>query len=212
MNKTLIWILAGVVILLGGMTAWRLALNGGTSNEGTELSVPVSEIDHKRGEGDIVLVEYSDFQCPACGLYEPSIRQLLSDLSGKVTFVYRHFPLRQVHLNAQIAAQASEAASLQGKFWEMHDVLFATQKDWENDANASAKFASYASELGMDVEKFNADLNSDAVKKIIEDDFQGGIRAGINSTPTFFINGKKMTNPKNYQEFKSTVENANANI
>jgi protein-disulfide isomerase len=211
MNKTLIYIVAVVVILLGGMTAWRMALNKGAVSAG-ELTVPVSTTDNTKGEGDIVLVEYSDFQCPACAQYEPSIRQLMTDLEGKVTFVYRHFPLRTVHLNAQIAAQASEAAALQGKFWEMHGVLFASQRDWENDANAAAKFASYAGQLGMDVEKFNTDIDSDAVKEKVNSDYEGGIRAGINSTPTFFLNGKKIANPKNFPEFKSTVENANTNI
>lgn len=211
MNKTLIWIVAIVVILLGGMTAWRLALNKGVVSGG-ELAVPVSENDHKLGSGEVILVEYSDFECPACALYEPSLKQLLSDLPDKVTLVYRHFPLRNIHPNAQLAAQASEAAQLQGKFWEMHDILFATQKDWEKDANAGEKFASYALQLGLDVEKFNADINSDIVKEKVNSDFEGGVRAGINSTPTFFLNGKKMTNPRNYPEFKSTIENANANI
>jgi len=207
MNKTLIWIVAIVVILLGGMTAWRMALNNGAV-DGGELAVPVSDSDHKKGEGETVLVEYSDFQCPACLQYQPSLRQLLTELPGKVTLVYRHFPLRQAHPNAQIAAQASEAAALQGKFWEMHDVLFATQSEWSNDANATEKFSTYAQALGMNVEKFNVDINSDEVKAKVNSDLEGGVQSGINSTPTFFVDGKKLTNPKNYQEFKSMIENA----
>jgi protein-disulfide isomerase len=207
MNKTLIWIVAIVVLLLGGMSAVRLAKKD-TKVESTELSVPVGEGDHKKGEGKVVLVEYSDFQCPACATYEPALKQLFTDLPGQFTLVYRHFPLRQSHLNAQLAAQASEAANLQGKFWEMHDVLFAKQNEWAPVSNPTPLFISYAGSIGLDTEKFTDDIGSDVVKAKVNTDFVGGQQARVNSTPTFFLDGKKLSNPRNYEEFRSVIEAA----
>jgi protein-disulfide isomerase len=168
----------------------------------------VGENDHKKGEGVVVLVEYSDFQCPACATYEPAIKQLFNDLGGKMTLVYRHFPLRQVHLNSQLAAQASEAASLQGKFWEMHDILFAKQNEWAPISNPTSLFEGYAKTLSLDIEKFNSDIKSETVKEIVNKDFNGGQEARVNSTPTFFLNGKKLANPRSYEEFKALIETA----
>ena len=119
--------------------------------------------------------------------------------------MYRHFPLSQVHSNADTAARASEAAGNQGKFWEMHDKLFETQKTWSNQGNAEDIFAGYAEGLGLDVERFRNDIDSKEVKDRVRDDSQSGVRAGINSTPTFFINGEQIVNPRNLDEFRNVI-------
>ncbi len=167
----------------------------------------VSASDWTRGNlyAKNILVEYSDLQCPACGAYEPLIRQLMKDFDNQILLVYRHFPLSQ-HIHAELASQAAEAAGKQGQFWEMHDLLFDRQGSWENAKDAEATFKGYAKELGLDEAKFAADLNSDEIKKLVDEDANGGLHAGVNSTPTFYLNGKKITNPKTYEEFKTLIQ------
>lgn len=170
--------------------------------------VPIS--DHILGNQDakIILVEYSDFQCPACGAYHPIVKQLNLELAGRIKFVYRHFPLTQIHSNARLAALFSEAAGKQNKFWEMHDVLFENQNKWSDDKDAKDLFIEYARSLNLDIEKFKNDLASDDVKGKVEEDFQSGVKLGVNSTPSFFLNGTKLQNPKNYEAFKKLLEEA----
>jgi protein-disulfide isomerase len=164
-------------------------------------------------QGDIqapaVLVEYSDFQCPACAAYYPLTKRLQKELGpDKFLFVYRNFPLYQIHANARLAAQAAEAAGKQKKFWEMHDRLFETQQTWEEyDTNkAQNTFASYAESLKLNKDQFIKDLNSPEVKQAVEDDIQSGEAAKVDATPTFFLNGKKLPLVSNYEEFKKIIE------
>ena len=128
-------------------------------------------------------------------------------LGAKVRFAYRHFPLPQ-HKNAKLAATVAEAAGLQGKFWEMHDLIFQNQSDWSEDKNAAVIFAKYAQDIGLDLARFQTDIASDEIKAKIENDYKSGVKAGVNSTPSFFLNGKKITNPRNYDEFKNAIEQA----
>lgn len=209
-NKTLIWTLAIIAVLIGGMFAIRLAQDSNTISSGSDLYTPVGEGDHIRGTGNITLVEYSDFQCPACGIYYPAVKQLEEDFVGDLRIVYRHFPLSQ-HLNAKPAAYAAEAASLQGKFFEMHDMIFETQKEWENTTNAKEIFRTYAVKLGLDMAKFDIDVESNEVKEKVESDYQGGVKSKVNATPSFYLNGKKIQNPRDYAEFQSIIQNAKTN-
>jgi len=128
-------------------------------------------------------VEYGDFECPYCGQAEPVVRELLREY-GDVRYVWRHLPLRDVHPRAQLAAEAAEAAGLQGKFWEMHDVLFEHQ-----DALGPRDLIGYARSLGLDVEKFTADLRSHTGADRVESDVDSADLSGVSGTPTFFING-----------------------
>jgi protein-disulfide isomerase len=188
--------------------------SGGNNNtSGLTLSKPVSAEDWRRNAPDnakAILVEYGDFQCPACGAYESMLDRLQSEFNGQLQFVYREFPLTQVHQNAQLAAQAAEAAGLQGKFWEMHDKLYATQRDWSDQPNSQALslFKSYAQSLGLNVPKFSSDINSSAVTTKIANDVSSGNLSGIQGTPTFFLNGKDAGYPQNYDEFKAEVQKA----
>jgi protein-disulfide isomerase len=210
MKNTLIWLIAAVAILIGGMAVINMA-NKDKVPSSSELAVAVNENDHILGNGNIELVEYSDFQCPACAAYAPAVKQLLAEIGEEITFVYRHFPLRGIHLNAQLAAQASEAAALQGKFWEMHDIIFERQEEWSGVANPTALFASYAETLELDVDKFSTDLLSSETKAKVDNDYDSGIKSKVGATPTFFLNGQVMQNPRNYQELKERVLNVQNN-
>ena len=153
----------------------------------------------------VILIEYSDFQCPACAVYAPIVKQIAEDFQDKAVFAYRHFPLSQ-HKNAKLAALVSEAAGQQEKFWEMHDKIFENQKEWaENNApKAEEIFIKYAEELKLDIDKFKNDLKSKELKEKIDNDLNSGIKASVNSTPTFFLNGKKIQ-PGSYEEFKQVI-------
>ena len=158
--------------------------------------------------GKAILVEFSDFQCPACGLYYPLVKQLKADLEDKLVVVYKNFPLKQIHKNAELAARASEAALVQGKFWEMHNVLFEKQNEWSNSDQVLSLFTTYAVSIGLDKEKFLIDIDLSAIYDKINTDYQQGVRLGVAGTPTFFLNGKKITNPQDYDQFKSIIEQA----
>lgn len=179
----------------------------GQNNPGQFFQILINEKDQKKGSQNspIVLVEYSDYQCPACAAYHPLVEELLKTYSDKILFVYRHFPLRQ-HQYAQLAAQTAEAAGKQGKFWEMHAKLFENQGIWSESSKAKETFLDYAKELNLDTEKFLADLDSEAVKDKILSDYQSGVSFGVNGTPSFYLNGRKINNPSGLEAFKSSIE------
>lgn len=178
-----------------------------TLGEATSNLPAVNSSDWVKGEkgAKVTLIEYSDFQCPACATYYPILKQLNQEFGDKMQFVYRHFPLKK-HLNAELVARAAEAAGRQEKFWEMHDLIFENQGKWSDDKNAEAKFVKYAQSLNLDLEKFKANLNSQEIKEKVKSDLQGGLGAGVSATPTFFLNGVKLQNPQNYEEFKRIIE------
>lgn len=203
------------ILLVGGAVFGLIKLgSNASSNQTTSLINSVSPSDWSKGaEGAKVgLLEYSDFQCPACGTYYTFIKQLNEKLTEKIQFTYRHFPLKQIHANAELAARAAEAAGRQSKFWEMHDMLFENQSSWSNQRNAKDTFVSYAQSLQLDIGQFENDLNSKEVKEKVESNYQSGIQSGVNATPTFFLNGQKIQNPRSYDEFRNIIEQAiNAN-
>jgi protein-disulfide isomerase len=210
LRRFMIWGIGGAVIVGAGWGIIKLSSNVQLPVSGGTLAVPVSAADHVSGtaSASIVLVEYSDYQCPACASFYPIVKQLLSEPGAEnVRFVYRNFPLTQIHPNAQLAAQTAEAAALQGKFWEMHDILFENQTKWAgmSGSGARATFEGYAAALGLDVAKFKRDVDSSAVKEKIKADYDGGVASGVNATPSFFINGKKMAQPQSYDQFKQAV-------
>lgn len=172
------------------------------------------ESDWVRGPGlkdtssKVTLIEYSDFQCPACASYHPVIKQIEKDFPA-LNVVYRHFPLPQ-HANARLAAQVAEAAGAQGKFWEIHDLLFENQSIWSEEKNPAGVFEAYAKKLDLDLDKFRTDANAQAGKTKIDADVQS-VDKEITGTPTFFINNKKIENPRNYDEFRSVIEKAISN-
>jgi len=200
------------ILVLGGAGFAMVALVS-SSDSDLLLSSEVSETDRVKGaqSSQIILVEYSDFQCPACGAYYPLIKRLSEEFSDQIQIVYRHFPLPQ-HPQARPAAYAAEAAGGQGKFWEMHDLIFENQSAWSNKRNASEIFEGYASQLGLDMEKFRVDVDSDDLKDKVSNDYKSGIASGVNSTPTFFLNGRQLQNPRSYDEFRNIIINAFSNL
>lgn len=151
-----------------------------------QLKVPVSASDHIRGPENaaVTIVEYADYQCPYCGKAYRVDQQVLPRLKD-VRLVFRNFPLTQLHPYAELAAEAAESAGAQGKFWEMHDMLFEHQ-----DALSGDDIVSYAEELGLDMDRFVSDVNNHRFVEKIRADVQGGIESGVNGTPAFFINGR----------------------
>ncbi|CAA6809351.1 MAG: Periplasmic thiol:disulfide interchange protein DsbA, partial [uncultured Thiotrichaceae bacterium] len=191
-NKTLIkyglW--AGVVVLA------LLLILSFTQNMG--LNIPanneVISTDQTKGfkKSPVLLVEYSDFQCPACLTQHRTIRAAWKDIRRKVHLVYRHFPLTNIHPHATLAAHYAEAAGRQDKFWEMHDQLFDNQATWAKLDDPSATFDGYAKTLKLDMAKLETDLASAELKDKIKADIASGRDAGVTGTPTLFINGERL--------------------
>ena len=152
-----------------------------------ELAVPVLATDHSIGPSDaaVTLVEYGDFECPHCKQAAPVVKLLRSDFIERLRFVYRHFPLDEVHPRALSASEAAECAGVQGKFWPMHDLLFESQS-----ALKFQYWSEYAQRLELDMARFTADMNDAVYLQRIREHKQGGEKSGVRSTPTFFINGK----------------------
>lgn len=153
----------------------------------------------------VVIVEYSDFQCPACASYVPLLTKLLEDFKDDISLVYRHFPLPN-HKNAKGAAYAAEAAGKQGKFWEMHNLIFEKQTEWSKEKNPDNLFENYARVLGLDTNKFSSDFKSEEIKNKVEESYQGAVILRLNYTPTFFLNGQKIENPRSYEDFKKIIQ------
>lgn len=169
----------------------------------SKLTVPVQAGDHIQGTEDapVTLVEYGDYECSYCGMAYPIVKQLQSELGDKLRFVFRNFPLTEVHPHALNAAAAAEAAGLQAHFWEMHDLLYENQRALE-DANLLA----YARTLHLDIEQFKQDFASRQVESKIRDDEMGGIRSGVNGTPTFYINGVRHNGSFAHEELLAAVQ------
>lgn len=170
----------------------------------------VSGTDHIFGDEDapITIVEYSDFQCPACAQYEPVLKRLTEDYPEDVRVVYRHFPLRSIHSNAEPAARASEAAALQGEFEAYHDELFDAQDEWSDlrGGERDEFFVEIARGLELDVEQFESDYESDEVQEAVRADLEAAQALGLNSTPSLFLNGVRIQNPSGYQAFAELIE------
>jgi len=155
-------------------------------HEAAGLIVPVGEDDHSQGPANapVTLVEYGDFECPHCGRAYPIVQAVQRRIGKRLRFVFRHFPLSELHVHAQHAAESAEAAAAQGKFWEMHDRLFERQFALEDD-----DLVEYALELGLDAPRVARELAAHTYKPRVRNDFMSGVRSGVNGTPTFFING-----------------------
>ena len=153
----------------------------------------------------IKIVEFADLQCSACAVAEPIIKEVIEKNKDKVYFVYRHYPLSN-HKNSRLAAKATESAASQGKFWEMQDLIFKNQSEWAEGPKAQEIFENYSKQLGLDVEKFKQDL--DKFNNQINQDYADGNKLGVDSTPTFFINGQKSTGSMSYEQFQKLINQA----
>ena len=167
------------------------------------LKPPVSNNDHIQGNASaaIELVEYGDYQCPYCGRAYPVIKSIQEKMGDDLKFIFRNFPLQEIHENAVAAAIAAEAAAKQHKFWEFHDLLFEHQNQLSFN-----NIVKLAEKLKLDLEKFRADIEDAAIQQKVDDDFESGVRSGVNGTPTFFINGKKYTDSWDEETFLSYLK------
>ena len=170
-----------------------------------KLAIPVTEKDHAQGPADapVTLVEYGDYECPYCGKAYPIVKEIQKRMGNRLRFIFRNFPLNTLHEHAGVAAQAAEAAAVQGKFWEMHDILYENQNDLDD-------VQQYAIKVGLELYQFEADLSGEKYAKRVRDDFRGGIRSGVNGTPTFFINGVRYNGEHTLAALLPALENAAA--
>lgn len=183
-----------------------LTTTAGSPKTGTSGATP----PHIRGDVDagVTLEEFGDFQCPPCEMLAPTLSRLEHDYGKKLRVIFRNFPLA-MHNHAQLAAQAAEAAGLQGRFWEMHDALYRNRNTWANKGDdVQDAFVEYARSVGVEVEKFKHDLNSEEVKERVTADQQRGTSLGVSSTPTVFLNGT-MVPPMHYGEpgLRAAIDN-----
>ena len=210
-----LWVMGGFVLLvviiavLAGVFGGSTPAVGGFTSTSTQ---PPSSDDHVRGDvnSNVSIIEYGDFECPACGAYEPLVEDLTKKYGDRVAFAFRNYPLPQ-HQDAVIAAQAAEAAGLQGKYWEMHDLLYSKQSEWTAvgpGAVVSKYFDGYAKSLGLDVKKFDTDINSQGVKDKVQNDQSLGNAAKVDHTPTFFLNAKQIENPSSEDDFSKVIDAA----
>ncbi len=202
--KKIALVVVGSLLTVGLLFgAWYLT---STPQVAEKQTITLKADDHitANKKSKVILVEYSDFQCPACGQYFPVVKQVLDKYKDKIMFVQRHFPLDQ-HKNAIPAARAAEAANKQGKFFEMGDLLFANQEKWGESDNPQKFFTEYAKKLKLNMDQFKKD-NTDAQDAKIEADRNSGVTLGVNSTPTFFLNGAKLSNPASFADFAKLID------
>jgi len=173
----------------------------------SKLSIAVSTKDHIQGHTDasITLVEYGDYECPSCGQAYPIVKRVQKHFAKRLAFVFRNFPLSQMHPHAEAAAETAEFAASHNKFWEMHDLLYENQ-DRLDEEHLSA----LTEELGLDPAELQESLKSKAFQARVKADFSGGVRSGVNGTPTFFINGQRHDGSYDYDSLVDAIEQAYA--
>ena len=169
------------------------------------LRVPVGARDHVQGGEDApcTLVEYGDYECPHCGHAHPIVKRVQKHFGKKLRFVFRNFPLAEMHPHAESAAESAEFAGAQGKFWEMHDALFENQEQL-----GGALYLKLAQQLGLSPQDLRAAVEKREYLPRVKEDFTGGVRSGVNGTPTFFINGKRHDASFEYEDLVAAIEDA----
>src|SRR5260221_6195179 len=193
-------IIAVVLVVALGVTwmllRWPLTSTNGSANTNSaspELVPPGAEPPHVRGNQNapVTVEEFADFQCPSCGAYYPELKKIETEFGDKLRVIFRERPLVPPHDHALLAAYAAEAAGMQDRFWEMHDKLYENQANWSTTSDLVPVFVDYAKQIGLDTDRFMKDLNGE---KVVTRIFQDGKRVhalNVNSTPTFFVNGKE---------------------
>lgn len=198
MSKQFWAIIVIVLVVLGGV----FAFTGGKSGNSNGSSNKAQLTNHVEGQGKsgVKLVEYGDYECPVCGIYYPTVKQVVQQYDQQIYFQFRNFPLTSIHPNAFAGARAAEAAGLQGKFWEMHDKLYENQdpngkSGWVASSDPLGQyFVTFAQQIGLNVDKFKTDFNSDQVNNTVNADLNEANKLGLNGTPTFFLDGKQLDN------------------
>ena len=196
-----------VLVLIGGI-AFLVSNTKGHEEATAGVPAEVTDADWILGTSTakVTIIEYSDLQCPACASYETILKPLIAKYPNDVRLVYRHFPLKQIHPNAVSAGVASEAAGRQGKFWEMHDMLFDRQDIWGKSVTAKDLYVAYAKELGLNEAQFVADMNDKVLEQKLQDSFTTAVTLGLSGTPSFFLNGELIDSPRSFSEFEALIQ------
>jgi protein-disulfide isomerase len=171
----------------------------------TKLKIPVTSDDHIQGpeDAEVTLVEYGDYECPHCGQAYPIVKRIQKHFGKRLRFVFRNFPLRQAHPHAEAAAETAEFAGVHGKFWEMHDLLFENQ-----ERLSAALFPELARKLELSPTALTHSLETEEFAARVRSDFSGGVRSGVNGTPTFFINGNRHDAPLDFAYLLLSIDAA----
>lgn len=199
------------LVLVGGIVLFITTGPGSKVQPGQAVDSQSLVLDTSRMTGDknakVTLVEFGDFQCPACAQFHPKVKEILEHYKGNkdFNFVFRNFPLTQ-HKNAPISAEAAEAAGEQGKYWEMHDKLYEAQNEWSESSNPLDIFAGYAQQLGLNVDQFKNDVANSKFKALIDADQADGVKLKVNATPTFYLNGQKLDVLPSLNDFIAKVD------
>lgn len=195
----------GVAVLLstGGAEEPAVAVMGSTDL----LTVDANHVTGSES-ASVTLVEFGDFQCPACGAFHPVLKQLLARFPDDLKLEFHHMPLVSIHPNAMPGARAAEAAGLQGKFWEMNDLLFENQQAWSTLASPDSEFTAYAEALALDTDQFARDMRSTEVQDRVLADARLSTQLGLQGTPSFFVNDEPIPIPPSYQEFERIIYDA----
>ena len=208
MDKRFMVILAVVVLGLGGIFFIGKNKTDSSSTSGSNTVGTTSSHTAGNTASKVNLTVYGDFQCPVCGKFYPVEKQVVDTYKQDISFTFMHFPLESIHPNARAAARAAEAAGLQGKFFEMHNLLYVNQSGWSNSGDVLGVFTGYATQLGLDAAKFKTDFASETVNNTINADLKNGNGKGVNGTPTYYLNGKKLSNGDigTYEKFSAVIK------
>jgi protein-disulfide isomerase len=219
MKKQVLILVGLAIVIIGGgvLLMWKSgSLNSSSNSPANQPLADAGKLQrdnsHMTGKAGakVTVVEFGDYQCPACAAAYPILKQVLEQQyagNPDVNFVFRNFPLHQ-HPNAVPAAEAAEAAGEQGKYWEMHDLLYEHQSDWDVQVNPTGTFVSYAQQLGLDANKFQADIEAKKFAAFIDADQQDGTALQVNATPTLYFNGEKLPGIPSAQELQQKIDAA----
>jgi protein-disulfide isomerase len=209
MNKQFTAIIVVVIVALIGV--FSITNKKENSQKSSTNNTQASTSSHTVGAGNkkVTLIEYGDFECPACKAYYPLVKEIKQTYGDDITFQFRNFPLNQIHPNAFLGSRAAEAAGKQGKFFEMHDLLYENQDTWSKASNPTSVLQTFAQQLGLNVDQFKNDMMSSTTSDVINADIKEGQAIKATSTPTFVLNGKKIEeNPRSVEDFKKLIDDA----
>jgi protein-disulfide isomerase len=196
------WAIVGIIVVL--FIGFVAVKNNDKAAAPASAAKPTNNVRGKL-DSKVTLIEYGDFQCPACGQYYPIVEQVYTKYADKVKFQFRNFPLTSLHPNAFAGSRAAEAAAKQNKFWDMYNKLYSNQTEWAQSSNPNKLFEGYAKSIGLNIAQYQADFKSKSVNDAVRADMDAGDKLGANSTPTFVLNGTKIENPNPTVEAFSKV-------
>lgn len=198
-------LVVGAAMLFGGAES-ATPVSSGTPIK--NMSALVHPDSHEiNAHSKVTLVEFGDFQCPACGAEYPIVTQILQNYKGKINYVFRNFPLPQ-HQNSHVAAEAAEAAGAQGNFFGMYNLLYSNQNTWSDATNPTSYFDQYAQALHLNMKEFNSNLKANKFASKIQKDINDGFAVGVDATPTFFLNGVEIQGGLPYSDFSAQIDAA----